>query len=788
MSFAPRARKSESEAPSTARTLSKSPSKGLRLGESGNAYEREADRAADEILTNETPRVDWSLSRMSIMPSQRQHSYQVAPNYLLPIVREVLNSTGRPLDQDTRNFFEPRFGHNLDAVRVHHDQSAAEVTHQARARAYTLGDHVFFGAGRYVPDGDEGRRLLAHELAHVLQQRVIGVTPQRAELEGNPIGTTSTPGGETQKGYQFTADGQTVTLTEEQYKSQIARAAHNLALDFRRVEDTAQVYLEGQRDFLENVHGSHWYSVGTVSDVIGEAKLPDEAIWSRPNTAIKVGREAAANGNLALAARMLDVADSALKSSIHEWNSYMEKTIGGAAVTEHALETTRDVSFSIAIGTAAVVALPIVAAGASAAATGAGLAGTGATIAAGAGTLGTITAGGAVVGGGLRAASSAAGQKLAGDTVSGGEVWKEFKEGAKHGAVDASTAVVTAGVGKALGTSASLLGRGVRTATAGATGGAVGGGLGATLEGKSPKEVAKAAFQGAAGGGVGGALGTVGGHVLGESGVAKVVTGGIGGAGGAAASTLAVGGSLDKSTLITGAVAGGVAASAEHPPTKASNAEPPSAKARTPSSKGGAPSSKVRGPRAPYVEPQANKGPEVFGEISTELGLGKPRSDVTGGVRTAVASAKAAGFIRADAKPGTIDLAVQPHGSAPTVRNELGVTGAQAQSAHVGPTSALRDVPGYSRSAAETTLLPPDTHAAFDAHWKEWAMNMRRQGKTTCTAGELHKVMLDAIDQTPGMSQKTKGALAWRLHTELFKDLGLHPSTTIALPYPNIGP
>jgi hypothetical protein len=151
-----------------------------------------------------------------------------------------------------------------------------------------------------------------------------------------------------------------------------------------------------------------------------------------------------------------------------------------------------------------------------------------------------------------------------------------------------------------------------------------------------------------------------------------------------------------------------------------------------------------------------------------------------------VADAKAAGFINAGGSPRAVDLALQPHGSAPTARDELGLTGKDAQSAHVGPTSALRDLSNYSRSEALTALLPPETHAAFDAHWKEWAQAQRRKGETHATIGELHKVMVDAIDQTPNLSAKTKGALAWQLEIELFHNLGLSESSTIALPYRNI--
>ncbi len=87
-----------------------------------------------------------------------------------PIVHEVLNSPGQPLDAGTRAFMEPRFGHDFSRVRVHTDARAAESARVANALAYTVGKDIVFGTGQYVPGITEGKRLLAHELTHVVQQ------------------------------------------------------------------------------------------------------------------------------------------------------------------------------------------------------------------------------------------------------------------------------------------------------------------------------------------------------------------------------------------------------------------------------------------------------------------------------------------------------------------------------------------------------------------------------------------------------------------------------------------
>jgi len=86
------------------------------------------------------------------------------------VVHDVLRSPGRPLDAGVRAVMEPRFGHNFAHVRVHSDARAADSADALGAFAYTAGPHIVFGAGQYAPHTEGGRSLLAHELAHVVQQ------------------------------------------------------------------------------------------------------------------------------------------------------------------------------------------------------------------------------------------------------------------------------------------------------------------------------------------------------------------------------------------------------------------------------------------------------------------------------------------------------------------------------------------------------------------------------------------------------------------------------------------
>jgi thiol-disulfide isomerase/thioredoxin len=92
------------------------------------------------------------------------------PDTVPPIVNEVLSSPGQPLDMDSRAFMENRFGYDFSSVRVHSGSQAERSADAVNAEAYTVGRDIVFAGGRYSPGSESGKQLLAHELAHVVQQ------------------------------------------------------------------------------------------------------------------------------------------------------------------------------------------------------------------------------------------------------------------------------------------------------------------------------------------------------------------------------------------------------------------------------------------------------------------------------------------------------------------------------------------------------------------------------------------------------------------------------------------
>lgn len=112
---------------------------------------------------------DLSLARSSDAPPARGPGATSGPGATTG-VRETLRTPGAPLDAVIRNEMEPRFGADFSGVRIHTGPQAAQSARSVNALAYTAGPHIVFGDGQFAPHTDGGKRTLAHELAHVVQQ------------------------------------------------------------------------------------------------------------------------------------------------------------------------------------------------------------------------------------------------------------------------------------------------------------------------------------------------------------------------------------------------------------------------------------------------------------------------------------------------------------------------------------------------------------------------------------------------------------------------------------------
>jgi Domain of unknown function (DUF4157) len=157
----------------------------LTINKPGDEYEQEADRIAEQVVGMPEPRLQRTCACGGECPKcqtekpsegparlQTKHvgSGDLQQTAVPPSVYEVLRSPGQSLDAEVRAFMEPRFGHDFSQVRVHSGEAAEQSARGVNASAYTVGQNIVFGAGAFAPGTGEGRRLIAHELAHVVQQ------------------------------------------------------------------------------------------------------------------------------------------------------------------------------------------------------------------------------------------------------------------------------------------------------------------------------------------------------------------------------------------------------------------------------------------------------------------------------------------------------------------------------------------------------------------------------------------------------------------------------------------
>ena len=183
----------------------------LTIGAPDDEYEREADRVADQVMRMPDPTVQRQaaggggrqpiqtnpiantitpLVQRQVEPEEEEEeaiqTKSIAGNSS-PLTSGLHNQIqsfkggGHPLPKTERMFFEPRFGVDFSNVRIHNDMKAANLAQSINAHAFTFRNNVVFGAGKYLPNLLSGKKLLAHELTHVVQQDSSGGINGRCE-------------------------------------------------------------------------------------------------------------------------------------------------------------------------------------------------------------------------------------------------------------------------------------------------------------------------------------------------------------------------------------------------------------------------------------------------------------------------------------------------------------------------------------------------------------------------------------------------------------------------------
>jgi len=170
----------------------------LTVNQPGDVYEQEADRVAEQVMRMPEPLQPMRDASTNIPFKMLPRGTCTVPPDVESYVTK-LQGRGQPLSPSTRAFFEPRIGYDFSKVQIHKNPEAAASAESVNALAYTVGRDIVFGAGLYPPKTNEGKKLLAHELAHVVQQNECG-SPRMQRFEapihesGERVGLTAGSG------------------------------------------------------------------------------------------------------------------------------------------------------------------------------------------------------------------------------------------------------------------------------------------------------------------------------------------------------------------------------------------------------------------------------------------------------------------------------------------------------------------------------------------------------------------------------------------------------------------
>ncbi len=169
----------------------------LTTNQPNDRFEQEADAVAERVVSGE------SQIQRKCAACEEEEKAQMKPLIQLkvnsdrsgqqvgPWIQQQIDSSrggGQPLRDETRNFMESGIGADFGGVRVHTDSKAVQMNRELGARAFTVGNDIYFNNGEYFPETGEGKRLLAHELTHTVQQGAATESVQRdlaLEPQGN---------------------------------------------------------------------------------------------------------------------------------------------------------------------------------------------------------------------------------------------------------------------------------------------------------------------------------------------------------------------------------------------------------------------------------------------------------------------------------------------------------------------------------------------------------------------------------------------------------------------------
>ncbi len=297
----------------------------LTVNTPGDKYEQEADRVAEQVMRMPEPKMQQlvpateRISGDEHLQTTRMQASGVSEILAPSIIQEAVHSPGQPLEPSSRSFIESRLGYDFGQVRVHADAKGAESAQAIGAAASTGGHDIVFGVGRFAPATYEGRKLIAHELAHVAQQSGAAGIHVDKRIQRQPEGSEAT---DTGPGPVATGTGDVSvyvgkTMTSEAALRQIYReGAREISEEALRmvaqgtpVEDAARWANQARNDLksIIRLKGSpiirglaearnirkYGNKIGpTYEELIRQGKTPEDIIGSAGKSSTKVNRVA----------------------------------------------------------------------------------------------------------------------------------------------------------------------------------------------------------------------------------------------------------------------------------------------------------------------------------------------------------------------------------------------------------------------------------------------------------------------------------------------------------------
>ena len=289
----------------------------LQVNEPNDPYEVEADRVADQVMR--MPAGDLSVQLTSgwnrhatIAPklqlkcaacggedetAMRSHHVESAAPQVTPAIERNthrMQGGGKPLDDNTRTFFEQRMGADFSSVRIHTDANAIQTSRDINARAFTTGNNIAFNSGEYNPNTSVGKHLLAHELTHTIQQQA--AIQRESNDEGLPAipGEVRTPSaGLMRMPVKFTHPGQWYDLDREHNPAVQSRSfwkasvhnAMNLEHQAYKTIEQRHAFYKFASAYLNQIDGatrSQWFKAAAIvtdEDALGAADKDEVNVW-----------------------------------------------------------------------------------------------------------------------------------------------------------------------------------------------------------------------------------------------------------------------------------------------------------------------------------------------------------------------------------------------------------------------------------------------------------------------------------------------------------------------------